>query len=353
MPVEKFMGTGPQWAFMSTVIVEGVVVLAMVAIAFSFVEADVVENDLPTYKTLPCYFSLFGLATLFTIYTGLDALWNRNIIELIGIPLFSVGLCIFSGLQVREVKDALVLGSDCTTQNQPSCDALYGLIERFLIVVPIIIFLAILSYTWWTMKLYGEFGWAVFSTVGADPAKKNMYRFYEVFVCLLKFDYFAAVALFMQLLILVPYGSQTEFRLTIAAIPISLILLVGCGWSVKNEIRSLFVISLALMLASMGYVVYKLTRFYGPNAANYATTRTTLTFFAICTLLLLITSFLIGLVCLTFFGKGMKDAHRKSAGKRHLFARRTTGLGNGTAAGQSEKTGVVDGEELERQVSIE
>src|SRR5258708_24125347 len=44
--------------------------------------------------------------------------------------------------------------------------------------------LIILCYFAW--QLYHEFGWAVFRIVGADPQLKDMFRYYQVMIVLLK-----------------------------------------------------------------------------------------------------------------------------------------------------------------------
>ncbi|KZT61528.1 hypothetical protein CALCODRAFT_427501 [Calocera cornea HHB12733] len=316
MAIERFLGTRVQRLFLAAVALECTLVIIMVAISFAFVQSDVADNTLSAYKTLPCYFALFVLAGAFTLYITIDALWNRNVIQLVGMLLFSGGLCIFSGIQIREVRIALAI-QQCEPVHVQSCQDLFNIVERFLIVVPIIIGLAIMAYMWCTMKLFAEFGWAVFHVIGADPRMKHMYRYYEVFVCLLKFDYFAVVALTMQLTILVLNADTAEYALTIAAIPITLVLLVGCGWAVKKEVKSVMLFSLALMLAAMAYILYKMTRFWvGPHASNYTTTRGTLTFFSIVSFLMLGATFCVGVRCMTFFGRGLKQAHEGAPERR-------------------------------------
>ena len=64
-----------------------------------------------------------------------------------------------------------------------------------------------------------------------------MYQYYQVMICLLKFDFFAFVGVTMQLLIVVLATSTAEFGLTIAAIPIVLVLLSGAGLAVQREVK--------------------------------------------------------------------------------------------------------------------
>jgi len=138
---------------------------------------------------------------------------------------------------------------------------------------------------------------------------KAMYRWYQVIICLLKFDFFFFVGVTMQLLILVVSHTSAEFGVTITAIPIVLVLLSFAAIAVQREIRWLMSISLVLMLASETYFVYKLVRFFAPESKDaYATTRSTLALFTICAFLILFATFIVGLRCFGDFDKGLKPS---------------------------------------------
>jgi hypothetical protein len=62
-----------------------------------------------------------------------------------------------------------------------------------------------------------------------------MYQYYQIMVCLLKFDFFCFTGVTMQLLILVLTGKRAEFIVTIVAIPVVLLLLMLCGFSLSRE----------------------------------------------------------------------------------------------------------------------
>jgi len=237
----------------------------------------------------------------------------RNVIQLAGILLFHAALIFFSAIQIHETKTALVRRPDCDgTVDYVLCGGtgtLYRKVEHLLIAVPCIITVAWVVLIFFARALYFEFGWAIFRVVGANPAMKTMYQFYQVLICLLKFDFVAFTGVTIQLLILVLSKNSAEFGLTIAAIPVVLFLLIGCGIAVQREIKSLMVFSLFLMLASETYFVYKLVRFYAPNSeGQYVTTRATLTVFTIASIFLLLTTFGFGLKCFADFGKGLYDA---------------------------------------------
>lgn len=81
-----------------------------------------------------------------------------------------------------------------------------------------------------------------------------MYQWYQIMICLLKFDFFCFSGVTMQacplifnfqfsllnswqLLIVVLQRNSAEFGVTIAAIPVVLVLLVLCGIAVQREIK--------------------------------------------------------------------------------------------------------------------
>ncbi|KAF9227941.1 hypothetical protein BS17DRAFT_793543 [Gyrodon lividus] len=289
MAVEPLLGTRPQRAFMIT---KALVVIAMVASTFGI--------------TLPCYLGLFILAEIFELAMAYDALRMRNIIQLLGIILFHGALIVFSALQVHETRTALVPCSMSQCGDDPNW--LWDKVQPFLIVAPCVIAASWLFLIFWIKQLFGEFGWVIFHVVGANPKLKSMYQYYQILICLLKFDFFCFAGVTMQLLIVVLATNSAEFGVTIAAIPVVLVLLAGCGYAVQREVKWLMSMSLVLMIASMSYF-YKLVRFYEPSSeAQYLTTRATLTVFTIVALLLLLASFLVGIKCFYDFDKGLHDS---------------------------------------------
>ncbi|PFH54370.1 hypothetical protein AMATHDRAFT_72862 [Amanita thiersii Skay4041] len=307
MAIEPFLTTRPQRAFIAT---KAIVVLVMVAITFRLVDDKVRFTD--GYKTLPCYLALFALAEVFELLMAFDALQMRNVIQLIGILFFHLALMIAAALQVHQTKTALVKFRGCdSTFNEINCDGpgtLWRRVEPFVIVAPCVIGASWLSLCYWFRELYAEFGWAIFHVVGANPKMKTMYRYYQIMICLLKFDFFCFTGVTMQLLIIVLHRDSAEFGVTIAAIPVVLMLLILCGLAVQREIRWIMSISLALMLASLTYL-YKLVRFYSPvSREQYATTRATLTVFTIVAFLLLSATFVVGIRCFLDFDRGVLDS---------------------------------------------
>jgi len=254
-----------------------------------------------------------------------DALRLRNIIQLVGILAFHLAMLVFASLQVHQTRTALVEGPDCDNASSiASCDgpgSLWERVQPFLIVAPCVIAASWFFMLFWIKKLYAEFGWAIFHVVGANPRMKTMYQYYQIMICLLKFDFFCFAGVTMQLLILVLVRNSAEFGVTVAAIPVVLILLILCGIAVQREIKWIMSISLVLMLAAQSYFLYKLVRFYQPESRDqYETTRATLTVFTIVAFILLFATFAIGLRCFSDFDQGLQSSKIQSVPSRPKYS---------------------------------
>ncbi|KAG8880865.1 hypothetical protein FRB97_000375 [Tulasnella sp. 331] len=362
MAIEPFLGTRAQQGFLGTVVIQGIAVLTMVVITFAKVndEPDISLTE-SNFRTIPCYLALFAFAIIFEVLVTLDALKRRNIIQLIGVLIFHALCILFAALQIHQTHTALVKaeGFDCqgASPSQPICSDLHTLYRNvlpFLVTSPCILFASLLLLINFTRMLYVEFGWVVFYIVGANRQAKTMYQFYQVLNVLLIFDLFTFVGTTMQLLILVLTDTNgAEYPLTIIAIPVVLILIIGCIVAAKYEIKWLMTISLILMCGAMAYFLYKLVRLFTQNGFTYVSTRATLAVFLIVSFLMNFATFAVGLRCFADFDKDLKKAktsENRVDAKRPATVYSTAGLEEPMGDRSSSYMG---GTELAPRISIE
>lgn len=100
---------------------------------------------------------------------------------------------------------------------------------------------------------------------------------------------------------------NVEFYLTIAAIPITiLILAVAAVWT-RREIRIGMIANILLYFAALAYFLFKLVRIYQPDRmVAYLPVRTSLTIFAVLTIILILLTIANACVCMYNFDKGLK-----------------------------------------------
>jgi len=96
--------------------------------------------------------------------------------------------------------------------------------------------------------------------------------------------------------------------LTIAAIPITIIILLGAALATRRESLFGMIVTIVLYFCGMAYFIFKLTRMYQPGFQEaYKPVRKNLTSFAVITLLLIILTIINACVCAANFNKGLKQ----------------------------------------------
>lgn len=133
---------------------------------------------------------------------------------------------------------------------------------------------------------------------------------HQIYIALLKFDFFFFLSFSVQFLVVVQKTTTAEEALTIAAIPITVVLLILAGYWVRTEniIGMIFII--IIYFAAMAYFLFKLVRMYDTDnpgrVQDYAPARRGLTLFAIITLILLVITIINAVWCAMNFGMGLK-----------------------------------------------
>jgi uncharacterized membrane protein len=111
----------------------------------------------------------------------------------------------------------------------------------------------------------------------------------------------------VQFLVLVGNTSDGERWLTVAAIPITILLLLFAAWCTQHENLIGMIVTFAVYLCMVAYFIFKLVRMYSSERAlDYAPARRTLTVFAVITLLLVAITIIVAVWCTLNFNKGLK-----------------------------------------------
>lgn len=123
--------------------------------------------------------------------------------------------------------------------------------------IPVIIGATSLVFIVLAWFLWREFGWQIYKTIGADRSLKRAHLHYQVFVCLLKFDFFMFIAFCLQLVLVVLSKETAEFWVTMFAAPVALILLVFAWYSVRREIMWGMLVFMMGLVGGAVYFAYK------------------------------------------------------------------------------------------------
>jgi hypothetical protein len=163
-----------------------------------------------------------------------------------------------------------------------TADDLNRQMRPFLIVIPVITGIAQIAYTYLAYRIYQDFGWLVFKRLGADRKIHRYYFYYEIFACLLKFDFFFFVGFTIQLLIINIQFSDVEAWLTLAAIPVAIVFIILAVWSTRHEIHWLQALFDVAIIAGGAYFGVKLWRIFDDDTKQlYINDRISLSIFGI------------------------------------------------------------------------
>jgi len=191
----------------------------------------------------------------------------------------------------------------------------FNQVQGTLIALPVLLGVHTMVLAFLAWQLYKEFGWKIYKQIGADPKMKRRYLVYQIYIALLKFDFFLFVGFAVQFLVIVQGTATYETVLTSIALPIVIILLLLAGFSAQRENVIGTAVSLFFYAVAMAYFIFKLVRIYdsgGDRALQYRPAKRTLTTFAVMTIILLTVTIAVCIWTWTNYGRGLiEHTHKK------------------------------------------
>lgn len=247
-----------------------------------------ITNTQDANRGLPVYMVIFVVSQIWSIFLSWNAILQRNTMQLVTFVLFNVSTFAYSLFQYNQLK----------THDSSFIPVI--------IILPCILGLFTFAFSYFTYKLYQEFGWIMYKTMGADISIKNMFQYYQWFLTLLKIDVFFWLAFSIQYLVLVLLNNDAEYYITIGSLPITAILLVIAVYGLKKESKNIMRIFLIGQLVGTAYFVYKITRFWTTKNKQLQGSINYLTFFAGISLFMLLATMIVTVICYRNFDRGLR-----------------------------------------------
>ncbi|KAF2661856.1 hypothetical protein K491DRAFT_710290 [Lophiostoma macrostomum CBS 122681] len=296
------------WAFLLTAIVQAAVAVTLEAYVFGKFQTSLAKSIPPHHneiRTIPTYLAVFMFGYIYQVALTYDALRMKNTIQVIGLVLYNIGILIYASIQLDTIDDA-VKGLE---SGHYIVEHFWPKVKPMLIAMPILMAVGTIVLAFLAWKLYDEFAWTIYKHISADLRLKRRYLTYQIYIALLKFDFFFFLAFTVQFLVVVENTSKIELGLTAAALVITFIILFLAAFWVRRESVAGMILVILVYFIALGYFLFKLVRMYAADAArleDYKPARKSLTSFAVLTILLLLVTIFVACICTHNFNKGLK-----------------------------------------------
>ncbi|RYP44439.1 hypothetical protein DL768_009086 [Monosporascus sp. mg162] len=226
-------------------------------------------------------------------------------IQIVGLCIYNLALLIYAAFQPGQLKKSVVsLENSLIMGKRPIIDPskhVWPRVEPALLALIGILAVGTGMISFIAYKLHTEFAWLVYSIVHADIKMKRKVFTLQIYVALVKFDFFFLLGFLVQKIVSTGYiMTDVEFGLSIAVIFIAVLVALLAIVFARNENKAGTITIVAAYFMNVGYLVYSLIRLSGIGDFLM------LAVFAGITIAMMICTIVTAVLCLVHFNKGLK-----------------------------------------------
>ncbi|KAI9145715.1 hypothetical protein BKA69DRAFT_1049255 [Paraphysoderma sedebokerense] len=288
-----------------------IVILTLHAIQAGYLNHAFTKDGYNISNSTILYHCIFIFALVFSLIIAFDTVMHKNNIEMVAFVLFQYLGVAYAIIQLVQHASLSEKSKEHLSEHNFHHNS-----QGFEITVLVVQTTCAILFTFLHYKLLNVFGWQIYRKIGADVRTRDMYKWYQIMLAFIKFDFFFAVAYCLSLISLVVYGYPSYWiNICIGLGGVVIFTLLGLV-GIRRESKLFMMIFLGLLGLAFIYLCLFLADMYNGHDARFDNQRKFLTFFVVINMTLIIGTIITAGFCINNFGKGLKEQmddynHRK------------------------------------------
>ncbi|KAE8165646.1 hypothetical protein BDV40DRAFT_308952 [Aspergillus tamarii] len=311
--------TKNEWWFCGTLLMQAILVIGLEIYILvqwqSWVNPNIIQIT-PSY-VIPVGMGIVVFACIYEVVLSLDAIHHKNNISLLAICLTNICIVVYAVMQYIKMRDIThsLQGSadgmgnplvDWSRDIWPSMRPAEVAIQAVLTICSVVI----IPFAY---RLHTDYAWAVYKCIHGSPELRLRYLAYEIYLVLIKFDFFFLTGFIIQYDLIDVHFAEPEYSLTMALIPASLLVMVAGIYCVKSGLKVALMVVIACYIGSIAYLLSRIILLCGNSQRAHTVGREMMLFFAAVALVLIVLTVGCAVQCIMNLNYGLKVARLDSS----------------------------------------
>ncbi|KAJ3016361.1 UNVERIFIED_CONTAM: hypothetical protein HDU68_012249 [Siphonaria sp. JEL0065] len=260
------------------------------------------------------YESVFLASCGFWVFITWDGIMNLNTMEIISINFYNFGLFAYSITQIIQIAHDRTSLADSLEDLSASQNSGTFLIAQ--LALPIVIGLYIPLFAYLTVKLIRDFGWRQYRITGGMIQLQKVFFAYDILLLLIKYSLFFVTGFTVVDLVLTQVSKNGVLIIPIVGSVVGFAIAFAGYYGIRYEHKWVSILYLFGTVAACGYLVNRLYDAYRRGGDTIGRIEVPFLLYAGTAGLLLIGSFVYGVICMMNFGVGLKQVLDMEAAKK-------------------------------------